>query len=90
MECVCESMCIWVGGVFCVSLGLSVHACVCASMCAYDVLLGLFLAEPTCRSECVYVCVCVCVCVWVGEVIGEVWTFLWMCLCASVTRCSYL
>ena len=66
MECVCESMCIWVGGVFCVSLGLSVRVCVYASMCACDVLLGLFLAEPTCRSE------CVCVCVWVGEVTGEV------------------
>ena len=66
------------------SLGLSVRVCVYASMCACDVLLGLFLAEPTCRSE------CVCVCVWVGEVTGEVWTFLWMCLCAPVIRCSYL
>lgn len=27
--CVCESMCIWVGGVFSVSLGVSVHVCVC-------------------------------------------------------------
>ena len=62
MECVCESMCIWVGGVFYVSLGLSVRVCVYASMCACDVLLGLFLAGPTCRSECVCVCVCVCVC----------------------------
>ena len=47
------------------SLGLSVRVCVYASMCACDVLLGLFLAGPTCRSECVCVCVCVCVSGWV-------------------------
>ena len=60
------NVCVWVyvylGGwsLLCESGG--VCACVCVYMWACDVLLGLFLAEPTCKSKCVCVCVCVCVC----------------------------
>ena len=58
-ECECVSLCVsgWVESSVGVWGCLCVCVCVYVSMCACDVLLGLLLAEPTCRSECVCVCV---------------------------------